>query len=237
MLPGPAPPRRSDRNGPFLTGLPDGRGVRSGHGVRSSVISSDTEARLIELARRALEAAVEGRPEPPVDESELSCELRAPGAAFVTLTKGGELRGCIGWLDPERELWRNVLAAAAGAAVADPRFRPVGTSELDDVRLEVSVLGPAVETRDPELLQPGRHGIIVERAVARGLLLPRVAELYGWGRSEMLEAACWKAGLQPGAWREPGTRLSVFTADVVDEPEPASAGTAKTRRHAREVVA
>ena len=106
-----------------------------------------------------------------------------------------------------------------GAAVGDPRFPPVKPDEVGDIRLEISVLGPAVEIADPERFEPGVHGIIVEQGPTRGLLLPQVAQEYGWGRRQMLEAACWKAGLPCDAWRDPATRLFVFTASVFAEPE------------------
>ncbi len=161
-----------------------------------------------------MSAAAERLPPPVVDEAALPDELRASGAAFVTITRDGGLRGCMGRLDPEAPAWENVIAAAAMAAVRDPRFRPVAPSELPSLRLEVSILSPAVAIASAAEFAPGRHGIVVERGGRRALFLPQVAREQGWGREETLAAVCSKAGLDPGAWRAAGTRLEVFTATV-----------------------
>jgi AmmeMemoRadiSam system protein A len=180
-------------------------------------VGEEDQHRLLAWARQAIAASVGRGSRPRIDESDLSEALAAPRSAFVTLTKRGELRGCIGRLDPDRPLWENVLASAVSAAVEDPRFEPVRASELHELRLEISILDVPVEIEDPDAFDPAVHGIIVERGARRGLLLPKVAHEYGWGRSETLAAACWKAGLPPEAWRDQGTRLSVFTAFVFAE--------------------
>jgi AmmeMemoRadiSam system protein A len=182
------------------------------------LIGEGDQRRLLTWARQAIAASIGHAARPRIDESHLSAALAAPSSAFVTLTERGELRGCIGRLDPERPLWENVLASAVGAAVDDPRFEPVRASELDGLRLEISVLDLPIEIVDPEAFDPAVHGIIIERGGRRGLLLPKVAHEYGWGRRETLEAACWKAGLAPDAWRDPETRLFVFTAYVFADP-------------------
>jgi AmmeMemoRadiSam system protein A len=189
-------------------------------------VSSSSRRALLALARAAVEAAVARGVPPPgptIADGEFPEDLRRPFPAFVTLTEDGDLRGCMGRLDEEAPVWENVVAAAATAAVGDPRFEPVDVRELASIAFEISVLSAPVEISDPELFDPSRHGIIVERGPRRGLLLPQVAREHGWDRRETLEAACWKAGLAPDAWRDPDTRLSVFTATVFGEAE-ANAG-------------
>ncbi len=176
------------------------------------------QQRLLRWARQAIDVAVRGAPDQRIDEAELSDDLRAPRAAFVTLTEAGELRGCIGRLDPGRPLWESVVHAAVNAAIADPRFAPVELDELGRIRLEISVLDPPVEITDPAEFDPAVHGIIVERGPRRGLLLPEVGAQHGWSREQTLAAACWKADLPLDAWRDPETRLLVFTAFVFGEP-------------------
>jgi AmmeMemoRadiSam system protein A len=190
--------------------------------VAAPVLSVPARRALLGWARACLEAAVERRDPPRLEEVSLSCELRAAGAAFVTITEGGELRGCMGRLDESAPVWENVGAAAAMAATRDPRFAPVAERELGDLHLEVSLLGPATDIPDAAAFDPLAHGIIVERGLRRALLLPQVAREQGWGRAETLEAVCWKAGLDPDAWREPGIRLRVFTATVFGEDELAA---------------
>ena len=181
------------------------------------------QQRLLRWARQAIDVAIRGAPDQRIDEAELSDDLRAPRAAFVTLTEAGELRGCIGRLDPGRPLWESVVHAAVNAAIADPRFAPVELDELGRIRLEISVLDPPVEITDPAEFDPAVHGIIVERGPRRGLLLPKVGAQHGWSREQTLAAACWKADLPLDAWRDPETRLLVFTAFVFGEPaEPES---------------
>jgi AmmeMemoRadiSam system protein A len=132
------------------------------------------------------------------------------GGVFVTLTRDGVLRGCMGSLAPDRPLCDAVVIAALNAALDDPRFLPVTADELPIIHVDVSVLGPAAPLLDPDSFEPGIDGLIVERGGRRGLLLPEVATEFSWGATEMFEAVCRKAGLPMDAWRDPRTRLRSF---------------------------
>jgi uncharacterized protein len=148
--------------------------------------------------------------------------LTVPAAAFVTLHRASELRGCVGSLVPGRPVWHSVFSAAASAA-DDPRFDPLRSGEAADLTIDVSVLGPAVPLDDPSDFVAGQHGLIVERGFHGALMLPEVAPEYGWGAGEMLEATCHKAGLADDAWRDPATRLRVFRTTRFGDgetPEP-----------------
>ncbi len=147
-----------------------------------------------------------------VPPGELTSGLCSPHAAFVTLKKHGELRGCIGKMDFGRPLWENVVHAAVLSAMEDPRFERVRPEELPELRLEISVLEPPVSLARVEDFDAQQHGIIIEKGVRHALLLPKVAQEYGWDERKTLETVCWKAGLPPDAWREPDARLQVFTA-------------------------
>jgi AmmeMemoRadiSam system protein A len=176
---------------------------------------------LLDLARAAARAAVEGRPAPEPDMR--ACpELEPPGDAFVTLTERGDLRGCMGTLGADLPIGRAVVQAAGMAATRDPRFWPVAADELDRLRLEVSVLKQSRPLDDPAGFVPGRDGIVVEARGRRALLLPQVATEMGWGTTEMLDAVCEKAGLPSAAWRDRGTRLLAFEVERVDGPVLAS---------------
>jgi len=170
------------------------------------------------LARRAIIAALAGEPAPAVPD--------VPGArlhrgAFVTLEEKRDdaLRGCIGRIAGDRPLGEVVQTVAVSAAAQDPRFPPVAAEELPELRIEISVLGEPLpfEPRDPGTLVIGRDGLQVRRGRALGLLLPQVATEHGLGPEEFLAAACRKAGLGPHAWREPGTQVLTFQADVFGE--------------------
>jgi AmmeMemoRadiSam system protein A len=173
---------------------------------------------LLAWARAAIANALGAGPRLDVGEADLSDDLRAPHGAFVTLKERGNLRGCIGRLDFEVPLWKNVLRSAVSSALEDPRFEPVEAGELASIRIEISVLEPPAPLPDPADFDPQVHGIIVELRGRRALLLPKVAQEEGWDARRTLETVCWKAGLPLDAWRDPAARLSVFTAfDFAEE--------------------
>jgi len=152
-----------------------------------------------------------------------SAALAQPGAAFVTLTEHGSLRGCIGSLVANEPLGRAVASAGASAAVRDPRFMPVTERELPSIHIDVSVLGPAGPLRDPMVFRLGIDGIIVVRDGRRALFLPEVATDQGWGAEEMLDAVCEKAGLNRHPWHDPRTQLFAFRTVRVSETEAPAA--------------
>src|SRR5580658_3877508 len=98
------------------------------------------QGKLLRRVRAAMEAAVRGEAAAEFPDAELTEHLRAPHGVFVTLKKGGELRGCIGKMDFERPLWSNALTAAVASALEDPRFPPVTVPELGEITIEVSIL-------------------------------------------------------------------------------------------------
>ena len=168
---------------------------------------------LLGIARRALDRYL-GAGEIPPEEGARG-KLAAPGAAFVTLTKNGRLRGCIGYTEASAALFRVVQECAVAAATEDPRFPPVTSNELPSLRVEISVLTPLVPIL-PEEVEVGRHGLMVAKGRMRGLLLPQVPVEWGWDREMFLDQACVKAGLPPSAWRH-GATLRAFTAEVFGE--------------------
>ena len=168
---------------------------------------------LLGIARRALEVYL-GAGKIPREEGARGA-LAAPGAAFVTLTKNGRLRGCIGYTEAVAPLFKVVQECAVAAATEDPRFPPVSPMELPSLRVEISVLTPLVPIR-PEEVEIGRHGLMVSQGRMRGLLLPQVPVEWGWDRETFLDQTCVKAGLPPSAWRH-GATLRAFTAEVFGE--------------------
>ena len=133
---------------------------------------------LLTLARDAIAAHFGG-----VARSFLEVDgLDAPGATFVTLTKDGDLRGCIGSLEAHRPLKADVRENAIHAAFHDPRFPPVTASELPGLRVEVSLLTaaePLPVSSEVELrhrLRPGEDGVIFRVGQRRATFLPQVWE-------------------------------------------------------------
>lgn len=181
-------------------------------------LSPEERRELLAIARRAAESYV-SRAEVP-GESPASSRLKEPGAAFVTLTSRGRLRGCIGYTEAVAPLYRTVQECAVAAATEDPRFPPVTPRELPELRIEISVLSPLFPIR-PEDVRVGTHGLMIRKGNLRGLLLPQVPVEFGWDRETFLDQVCIKAGLSRGSWRR-GGELYAFTAEVFGEERDAA---------------
>lgn len=139
--------------------------------------------------------------------------LNARQGAFVTWKKSGELRGCIGHLQPDRPLCRVVGMMALQAAFNDHRFPPIETDEFEELELEISVLSPVKPVNRPQDIVLGRDGVILSKAGRQAVFLPQVATEQNWNLPQTLENLCRKAGLPPDAWQS-GCELSVFQAEV-----------------------
>jgi uncharacterized protein len=169
---------------------------------------------LLQLARSALTLAVAGKP--PLQNFPAEDFLQQPAGAFVTLHRRSRLRGCVGQL-PGRDSMAAVVAhCARAAALEDSRFEPVGLAELSEIDIEVSVMS-ALEDVTLDAIVAGKHGLVVSQGRQRGVLLPQVASQFHWGAQRFLEETCVKAGLERDAWKDPGTRVQAFTADVFSE--------------------
>jgi AmmeMemoRadiSam system protein A len=181
------------------------------------MLDDSHKATLLKLARKTLEDHfIRGA----LPDFQTDCpELLEQKGAFVTLQKEGVLRGCIGQLDPDCELFKVVQQCALSAAFADSRFPPLQQKELDILDIEISVLTPFHRVESIEEINVGKHGLYIVRDLHRGLLLPQVASQYGWDRVAFLEQTCHKAGLKESAWKDPQTFLYTFEADVFSEPQ------------------
>ena len=135
---------------------------------------------------------------------------------FVSIHEYGELRGCIGNVNPVETLFRTTSECAVSAAVGDPRFMPLTLGELPEVDFEISVLSLMEQFQDITEIEVGKHGLLISKGRNRGLLLPQVATAYGWDRERFLDETCKKAGLRPGDWKD-GAATYGFTAFVFSE--------------------
>jgi AmmeMemoRadiSam system protein A len=168
---------------------------------------------LLKLAREALGAQVGVAPAHVPGPTPI---LERPGGAFVTLHKDGELRGCIGHIEPNQPLGKVVPRCAVAAGTTDPRFPPITPTELEQLEIEISLLGPLEPIAGPGDVEIGRHGLVVEKGWQRGLLLPQVASEWDWDGETFLAQTCHKAGLPRDAWKH-GARVWRFEAEVFSE--------------------
>lgn len=177
-------------------------------------LSAEEKKELLGLARQSVESYVkEGRvPDYETDNPDFLGEK----GAFVTLKKRGELRGCIGFIEPLFPLYEAVIRTSVYAATEDSRFSPVTKEELKDLEYEISVLTPLQKIDNPRAVRVGKHGLVISTGENRGLLLPQVPVENNWDRETFLNQACVKAGLPPDAWKK-GAEIFVFEAIVFHE--------------------
>lgn len=178
---------------------------------------TDEEGRVAtRLARDALVHAVTGKKAPV---TEMPPAFSGKRGVFVTLTKRGELRGCIGFPYPYLPLGDAIQQAALAAALEDPRFPQVESSELPEIALEVTVLTVPEQLTCPPADRPaavvvGKHGLIVRGMGTSGLLLPQVATEWGWDSRVFLDNTCRKAGLPSGCWKKEGVEVMTFEGQI-----------------------
>lgn len=150
---------------------------------------------LVQLARRTIESYVRTgkRLAPP---PELEAVERRRAGVFVSLHRHGQLRGCIGTIEPTQpNIVREVIQNAISAATRDPRFPPVRPHELDDLEISVDVLGEPEPVESMADLDPVTYGVIVERGSRRGLLLPNLEGVDTV--QDQVDIALRKAGIHP----------------------------------------
>ncbi|MBN1342712.1 MAG: AmmeMemoRadiSam system protein B [Phycisphaerae bacterium] len=178
---------------------------------------------LLRIARDAATRALDGKPrlDPRLPKYALTKNMEQTAGAFVTLKNHGRLRGCIGTIVGRGPLVDCVVDNAVNAATRDYRFAgdPVKLPEMKDITVEISVMSPLKPIDDPKQIVLGKHGVILTRGLRRSVYLPQVATETGWDLETFLSRLSMKAGLPADAWRQPGTRLEVFTAEVFGEPE------------------
>lgn len=177
---------------------------------------------LLILARESIERAVKGEALPSLAMESMSPNLKAPGVVFVTLTRRGELRGCIGALEPSQPLVEDVREHAIASAQQDYRFPPVREAELSEVVIEISRLttpSPLEYTRGEDLLtllKPGVHGVVLRDGWRKATFLPQVWEKLP-DVEEFLSHLCHKMGAPPDLWRRKKLEVLVYQVEEFHE--------------------
>lgn len=155
-----------------------------------------------------------------MDPSEILPELLEKRACFVTLTIAGELRGCIGHIEPSQALYKDIIENAVNAAFGDDRFSPLTKEEFEKVEIEVSILTQQVELNFSsagellEKLHSGIDGVILEKGSKGATYLPQVWEEMP-DKAEFLSSLCAKAGLDSNEWKNPGIKVFVYQVEAI----------------------
>jgi len=179
---------------------------------------------LLSLARESIALGLKDRRSYAVDPKQVSPELREKLACFVTLTIQGRLRGCIGHIEAIQPLYKDVIENATSAAFGDPRFPPLDQSELDEVEIEVSVLGKPASLKYKDAddlvrkLKPGKDGVILRKGAYGATFLPQV-----WDQikvpEDFLSHLCAKAGLDSDEWQKGDLKVQTYSVEAFSESE------------------
>jgi uncharacterized protein len=185
-------------------------------------LTPEEKQTLLELARKSLEAGVRQLPLPTIDLNTLSPALRAEGASFVTLTVKGDLRGCIGALEPYQSLAEDVIEHAVAAGLEDYRFPQVQEKELAKIQIEVSrlTIPKRLEYIDPEdlltKLHPNTDGVILRDGIRQATFLPQV-----WKKipdsASFLANLCYKMGAAPDTWKQKHLEVLIYQVEEFHE--------------------
>lgn len=186
------------------------------------MFSSNEKQFLLSLARRAIEYYLRTVQILEIDPAEAPKNLKDKRACFVTLKINGELRGCIGHLLPIQELYKDVTENAIAAAFQDPRFLPLTSNELTQIKIEISALTipqPLNFSSPDDLiakLRPEIDGVILKKGYSQATFLPQVWEELK-KPEDFLSHLCLKAGLSADCWREEGIGVEIYQVKKFEE--------------------
>ncbi len=181
-------------------------------------LSNEEKIQLLEIARSTVNGYVRNKKKPEIDATLFSENLKLHAGAFVTLKKGGELRGCIGRFTATIPLYQVIQEMAIASATQDYRFSPVQSNEIDALEIEISVLSPMKRIAGMDELELGRDGIYIKKGSSAGTFLPQVATETGWTKEEFLgHCARDKAGIGWNGWKD--AELYTYEAVVFSESE------------------
>jgi len=186
------------------------------------MLSADEGNFLLKIAREAIKTYIKDKKVIEVPE-DTPKTLKENMGVFVTLNKNKMLRGCIGYPEPIKPAVNAVIEVAISSATGDPRFPPMNLDEVENVEIDVSVLTrpEIVEVEMPKdylnKIKVGEDGLIIEKGLYKGLLLPQVAVEWNWDVEAFLCNTCMKAGLTPDCWYEDDIRVYRFKAQIFQE--------------------
>ncbi len=185
---------------------------------QTSLLTAEDKKQLLALARRTIRYALDHQKVPEPSDLNLTPtdSMKPPRAAFVTLKKNGQLRGCIGDIFPQRPLYKSVIGNAIYAAFGDRRFEQLKSDEYDQIKIEISALSAPTPVASPQDIRIGTDGMVLNKNGHSAIFLPQVAPEQGWDLETTLRQLSMKAGLPADAWKQ-GASFLVFQADVFGE--------------------
>jgi len=183
----------------------------------------DNKNYLLQLARKAIERYSDNHSILQIDDGDLDDEIKVKRATFITLTKNNELRGCMGELQPKEKLYQSIINNSLASAFLDPRFYPIAKDEIDDIKIEISILSPVKKSpsfkHQQELLtylDNNKPGILIEKNGHQATFLPQVwLELPN--PADFLSQLCLKAGLAENQWQNLDINISEYQVEHFKE--------------------
>ncbi len=193
--------------------------------MRSNMLSKKERNVLLKLARNSLENYLQTGNyidtqkfiKENLTDSEINNISKQTGGVFITLTKNGDLRGCIGTIISDEPIYLNIAEYAVNAGVRDPRFKPVRLEELKDIKFEISILTEPKDINSIDEIIVGRDGVILTNGSNQAVFLPQVALEWGWNREGLLKNLSLKAGLNQDAYLDKNSKFKIFQAIVFAE--------------------
>lgn len=186
-------------------------------------MNQESQKFLLNLARQTLEYFFRTQKILKISETELTeVELKEKRGTFVTLMKDGQLCGCIGHIEPVQEIYKDVISNVLSAAFEDTRFEPLVVDELEQIKIEISVLTKPqilIYSSIQDLLNkliPLKHGVIIRKGRFSATYLPQVWEEIE-AKEEFLSSLCLKAGLDEEEWKRGELEVSTYEAEVFFE--------------------
>ncbi len=164
---------------------------------------------ILNIARKSITAHLKGLPLSVIENEHPFFD--EPWGAFVTIYMDKQLRGCIGRLETKKPLFQTIQEISISAATEDPRFFPMREEDLSDFQIKISLLTPSKIISEIEEIIVGIHGVLIDHAGRRGVLLPQVPVEQGWDLETFLQNVCVKAGLPIDTWKK-GPKLYTFTS-------------------------
>ena len=186
-------------------------------------MNKENKKYLLKLARRVIQKYFENQGILKIDEDDLSQILKEKRGTFVTLWKNNKLRGCIGNLENEKPIYQSVMDNCLASALFDTRFTPLKDYELNDIKIEISILSdlkklPDFRSLDSflEYLDKYRPGLLIKKGGYQATFLPQVWDDLTFAES-FISHLCEKAGLDKDEWKNMKLEVYRYGAEVFKE--------------------